>query len=44
MEKGGDVFAILRTEIQKEDLIMTNVEVNGRSLKMEVDTGAAISI
>ena len=34
----------LRTEIQKEDPIMTNVEVNGMSLKMEVDTGAAISI
>ena len=44
VEKGSDVFAILRTEIQKEDSIMTNVEVNGRSLKMEVDTGAAISI
>jgi hypothetical protein len=43
-EKERDVFAILRTEIQKEDPIMTNVEVNGMPLKMEVDTGAAISI
>jgi hypothetical protein len=43
-EDDDDVYHVYKTEIRKESPVLVQVEINGRKVKMELDTGASISV